>query len=321
MRAGQGKELYSTTFTAATRANLLISDKLRYRLMPYHYSLAWMTTNSDYTPMRSLIFDFRTDPGVKDVGNQYMYGPAFMVSPVVVEGATNRSVYFPGGQWYDFWTGQLRNGGTTMTVNAPLAQIPLHMRAGSIVPMGPEIQYAMERADTIELRIYPGADDSFTMYEDQGDGYDYETGKYATIPITYVDETRNVIIGARKGSFPGMDAKKVFNIVFVKNDHGTGIGITADPDHQLVYTGEQVSITTVGVRRQGVVAPKRATIKTAGNLLKFPDGFQGKRKSISAYSMSGKLVMQTQVGKDEVDLRKDLGLAAGDYVVKVETLR
>jgi len=116
-----------------------IADKLRYRLMPYTYSLAWMTTNADYTPMRSLIFDFRTDPKVKNIGNQFMYGPAFMVSPVTTAGATARSVYFPGGQWYDFWTGQLRNGGDRMTINAPLSQIPLHMRAGSIVPMGPEI--------------------------------------------------------------------------------------------------------------------------------------------------------------------------------------
>jgi alpha-D-xyloside xylohydrolase len=201
MKSGQGKELYSTTFTAATRANLLIADKLRYRLMPYTYSLAWMTTNSDYTPMRNLIFDYRADPKVQSVGDQFMYGPAFMVSPVTTEGAVSRSVYFPGGQWYDFWTGQLRNGGNQMTINAPLSQIPLAMRAGSIVPMGPEIQYATERSDTIELRIYPGVDGSFTMYEDEGDGYNYETGKYATIPITYQDETRNVVIGARNGSF------------------------------------------------------------------------------------------------------------------------
>lgn len=322
MRAGQGKELYSTTFTAATRANLLISDKLRYRLMPYHYSLAWMTTSADYTPMRSLIFDFRADPGVKDVSNQFMYGPAFMVSPVTAEGATNRSVYFPGGQWYDFWTGQLRNGGTTMTVNAPLSQIPLHMRAGSIVPMGPEIQYASERADTIELRIYPGADGSFTMYEDQGDGYDYETGKYATIPITYVDETRNVIIGARKGSFPGMDAKKVFNIVFVKNDHGTGIGVTADPDERLVYTGEQVALQSTSVSPRTAIAPLSATLRSVGNMVLFPHGFAGKPKTIEVRDFSGRQVKRIDgYLKDQLDLRKDLGLATGDYIVKVEAAR
>jgi alpha-D-xyloside xylohydrolase len=322
MKGGQGKELYSTTFTAETRANLLISDKLRYRLMPYTYSLAWMTTNSDYTPMRSLIFDFRTDPNVKSVGSQYMYGPAFMVSPVTTEGATNRSVYFPGGQWYDFWTGQLRNGGNQMTVNAPLSQIPLHMRAGSIVPMGPDIQYATERADTIELRIYPGADGSFTMYEDEGDGYNYETGKYATIPITYVDETKNVIIGARNGSFTGMDAKKVFNIVFVKDGHGTGIGVTTDPDTLLEYTGKQVSLlpATGVVRRTSV--PLSATLKTTGNLVVFPGNFSGAPKKIVVRDYAGKQVKRVDgFMKNQLDLRGDLGLPAGDYIVKVESQR
>jgi alpha-D-xyloside xylohydrolase len=322
MKGGQGKELYSTTFTAETRANLLISDKLRYRLMPYTYSLAWMTTSADYTPMRSLVFEFRTDPNVKSVGSQYMYGPAFMVSPVTTEGATNRSVYFPGGQWYDFWTGQLRNGGNTMTVNAPLSQIPLHMRAGSIVPMGPDIQYATERADTIELRIYPGADGSFTMYEDQGDGYEYETGKYATIPITYVDETKNVIIGARNGSFTGMDAKKVFNIVFVKDGHGTGIGVTTDPDTLLEYTGKQVSLlpATGVVRRTSV--PLSATLKTTGNLVVFPGNFSGAPKKIVVRDYAGKQVKRVDgFMKNQLDLRGDLGLPAGDYIVKVESQR
>jgi len=320
MKGGQGKELYSTTFTAATRANLLIADKLRYRLMPYTYSLAWMTTNSDYTPMRNLIFDYRTDPKVVSVGDQFMYGPAFMVSPVTVEGATTRSVYFPGGQWYDFWTGQLRNGGNQMTVNAPISQIPLHMRAGSIVPMGPQIQYATERADTIELRIYPGADGKFDLYEDEGDGYNYETGKYATIPITYQDETRNVIIGARNGSFTGMDAQKVFNIVFVKDGHGTGLEVTAQPDTQLVYTGKMLSLLpTTGVKKSGSLRiPEKATLRTTTNLVVFPDRFQGMSKRISVFDYAGKLVHQSVVRGDRVDLRNEIGLPSGDYVVNVE---
>lgn len=319
MKAGQGKELYSTTFTAETRANLLIANKLRYRLMPYTYSLAWMTTNEDYTPMRSLLFDFRTDPNVKTVGSQYMYGPAFMVSPVTTEGATSRSVYFPGGQWYDFWTGQLRNGGNTMTVNAPLSQIPLHMRAGSIVPMGPDIQYANERADTIELRIYPGADGAFNLYEDEGDGYNYETGKYATIPITYHDETRNVIIGARKGTFTGLVPKKVFNIVFVGNDHGTGLGITATPDERLEYTGSQVSIHTVGTKRNlAGRAPSKVTLKSVGNLLTLPGEFAGRSIHLVVRDYSGKTVYKGIVGTTSLNLRDDLGLPTGDYFVSAE---
>jgi alpha-D-xyloside xylohydrolase len=320
MQAGQGKELYSTTFTAATRANLLIADKLRYKLMPYTYSLAWMTTNADYTPMRNLIFDFRTDPTVKGISNQFMYGPAFLVSPVTTAGATSRPVYFPGGQWYDFWTGQLRNGGNQLTVSAPLSQIPLDVRAGSIIPMGPDIQYATQRADTIELRVYPGKDGTFTLYEDEGDGYNYETGKYATIPISYVDETRNVIIGARNGSFTGMDAKKVFNIVFVKDGHGTGIETTAQPDTQLVYTGTQVSILPTSAIRKtsGSLIPEKATLRTTGNVVIFPDRFQGTSKRITVFDYAGKLVHQGMTRLDKIDLRKDLGLPAGDYVVNVE---
>ena len=318
MEAGQGRELYSTTFSAATRANLLIVDKLRYRLMPYIYSLAWMTTNSDYTPMRHLILDFRTDPNIKTVGNQFMYGPAFMVSPVTTYGTTSRSVYLPAGNWFDFWTGLGVKGGGNITANAPLSQIPLDIRAGSIVPMGPDVQYSTQRVDTIELRVYPGADGSFTMYEDENDNYDYETGKYATIPITYVDATRNVIIGDRVGSFPGIVAKKVFNIVFVSSNHGAGIGVTTQPDGQLVYTGSQVSLLPTGLEKNRLRAdPWRVVLKTSGDLVTFPEAFAGKAKSIAVHDYSGKLVYRGEVRTNEVDIRKDLGLAAGDYIVDV----
>ena len=151
VNGGQGKELYPSNFSATTRANMLSADKLRYRLMPYIYSLAWMTTNQHYTPMRQLIFDFSTDPNVKNIGSQFMYGPAIMVSPITAQNQTSRSVYLPAGKWYNFWTGATVNSGD-ITADAPLSQIPLHIRAGSIFPMGPEIQYATERADTIELR-------------------------------------------------------------------------------------------------------------------------------------------------------------------------
>ncbi|HNY32166.1 MAG TPA: glycoside hydrolase family 31 protein [Fibrobacteria bacterium] len=322
MKSGQGKELYSTTFTAATRANLLIADKLRYRLMPYTYSLAWMTTNSDYTPMRNLIFDFRTDPNVKSVGNQFMYGPAIMVSPVTTEGATSRQVYFPAGRWFDFWTGQLRNGGVTLSTNAPLSRIPLHVRAGSIVPMGPDIQYATERADTIELRIYPGDDGKFTLYEDQGDGYEYEKGAFATIPIAYVDETRNVIIGDRQGSFTGMDAKKVFNIVFVSDNHGTGIETTTQPDDVLVYTGSQVSLQTMGLSRRASAGALEATLRSTSDRLALPEAFRGKSKDIEVRDLSGKRV-RTRTGfvPNTLDLRRDMGLPAGEYLVHLRATR
>jgi alpha-D-xyloside xylohydrolase len=321
---GQGKELYATNFSATTRANLLLTDKLHYRLMPYIYSMAWMTTNQDYTPMRMLVFDFRNDPAVRNIGNQYMYGPAFMVSPVTAKGTTSRSVYLPAGKWYDFWTGATVNGGANITADAPISQIPLHMRAGSIVPMGPEIQYATERSDTIELRVYPGKDGSFTIYEDEGDNYNYETGKYAEIPITYTDADKNVIIGARKGSFPGMDAKKVFNIVFVTNNHGTGEAITVKPDTQLIYTGDMVSCRPVGVlsgRSEGSMMQTRFTLKTSQDIIVLPNTLTGKSKEIRVYDCSGRLVAKNTIKvKNVVDLRKDFSLPKGVYIVKVKEI-
>jgi len=321
MKAGQGKELYSNTWTATTKANLLIMDKLRYRLMPYIYSLAWMTTDKDYTPMRHLIFDFRTDPQVKNIGDEFMYGPAFLVCPVTAYQARSRSIYFPSGKWYNFWNGSFINGGVTNTINAPLSEIPLFVRAGSIVPMGPEIQYATERSDTIELRIYPGADGSFTIYEDEGDGYNYETGKYAEIPITYIDNPRNVIIGDRKGSFPGMDTKKVFNIVYVTNDHGVGGTVTAEPDVQLEYTGKQVSCEPVSVRHSlnkvpvQNIAPMK--IHSLSNKYTFPSEYNGKLKEVSFFDCSGKMIQKIMTRKNVVNLNS---VAKNIVIMKVNVI-
>jgi alpha-D-xyloside xylohydrolase len=324
VKVGQGKELFQSNFSATTRANMLIADKLRYRLMPYVYSLAWMTTNQHYTPMRHLIFDFRTDPRAKEIGNQFMYGPAMMVSPITAQGQTSRDVYLPAGKWYNFWTGATANSGD-ITVDAPLSQIPLHVRAGSILPMGPDIQYAAERADTIELRVYPGKDGAFTIYEDEGDSYNYETGKYAEIPITYVDGEKNVIIGRRKGSFPGMDAKKIFNIVFVSNDHGTGIGKTSNPDHTLEYTGEPVAVIPLSIHPERISNAMNllpaVTFRTIGSHISFPGTFSGKVKSIVVYDYSGKLLKKAEIRENSIDLRKDLGLSTGAYIVKSSVIR
>lgn len=323
VQRGQGKELYSTTFSTATRANMLISDNLRYRLMPYIYSLAWMTTNSDYTPMRHLIFDFRSDPKVKSIGDQFMYGPAIMVSPVTKQGQTSRSVYLPAGKWYDFWTGAAVNGGT-ITADAPLSKIPLHIRAGSILPMGPKIQYANERADTIELRVYPGANGSFTMYEDEGDNYGYEKGSYSTIPITYVDQPQNVIIGKRVGSFPGMDTKKIFNVVYVKANHGTTEQITAQPDHQLIYSGEEVRVVPVGAlapRHSAALLQHKVTIRAVGDVISLPGDFSGELKAVSIFNCRGELLAKQVVRKNRLHVREDLGLPTGIYIVKASVVK
>jgi hypothetical protein len=249
-----------------------------------------------------------------------MYGPAIMVSPVTTLGQTSRSVYFPAGKWYDFWTGESVTGGAKTNVNAPLSQIPLHIRAGSILPMGPEIQYATQNDDTIELRVYPGANGSFTLYEDEGDNYNYETGKYAMIPITYNDDAKTVSFGARSGSaFTGMDQKKVFNIIFVAGNHGVGEAITTPPDKQVIYTGES-SITRTWA---AVVAmqPADLVMRTIGKAIAFPEEFSGKTKDVAVYNGSGRLLRKAVVKKNAVDVRKDFGLPTGVYFVKALVIR
>lgn len=218
-------------------------DRLRYRLMPYIYSLAWMVTNDGYTPMRPLVMDFRTDVRAQNVGNQFMYGPALMVNPVTHKGATSRSVYLPEAKWYDFWTGHALAGPAVIDASAPLDRIPLYVRAGSILPMGPDIQYATEKTDPIELRVYTGANGNFALYEDENDNYNYEKGAYSTIPLHWDDASHTLTIGDRQGEFPGMPQSHTFHIVFVGEGHGIGIAPTAEVDKVVQYSGKQISVT------------------------------------------------------------------------------
>jgi alpha-D-xyloside xylohydrolase len=219
-------------------------DRLRYRLMPYIYSLAWKVTSEGYTPMRPLVMDFRTDVRAQNVGDQFMYGPALLVNPVTEPGATSWRLYLPKARWYDFWTGHAQDGGGEIEAPAPLDRIPLYVRAGSILPMGPDVQYATEKpADPIELRVYTGADGSFTLYEDENDNYDYEKGIHATIPIRWDDSSRTLTIGDRQGKFPGMLESRTFQIVLVGDGHGVGIDPTSQPDKTVQYSGKQISVT------------------------------------------------------------------------------
>ena len=219
-------------------------DRLRYRMLPYIYSLAWKTTSEAYTPMRPLVMDFRTDPRAQNVGDQFMYGPAFLVSPVTDAGATSRQVYLPGAKWYDFWTGIAVEGGQTINAIAPLERLPVYVRAGSILPLGPDEEWSTEKAaDPIELRIYRGANGDFTLYEDENDNYDYEKGVYATIPFHWDDAGHTLTIGDRKGQFPGMIESRTFRIVFVSENHGVGVNPADDVDKVVQYSGKQVSVT------------------------------------------------------------------------------
>ena len=218
-------------------------DRLRYRLMPYIYSMAWMVTSTGYTPMRALAMDFPSDPRALNVGDQFMFGPAILVTPVTEPGADTRRLYLPKTTWYDFWTGRSEAGGAMITSAAPLDRMPLFMRAGSILPMGPDLQYAAEKpADPIELRVYRGADGAFTLYEDEDDGYNYEKGEYATIPIQWNEPSKTLTIGQRKGKFPGMRESRTFRIVFVSENHGAGIDPAAQADKTVTYTGEALSV-------------------------------------------------------------------------------
>ncbi len=238
------KELYGSQWSTQGKANMLAMDNLRYRLMPYIYSLAWMVTSQGYTTMRPLVFDFQNDTKVYGITDQFMFGPAFLVNPVTAMGATSRSVYLPAGTWYEFSSGSTISGGGTNTANAPLSQIPIYVRAGSIVPMGPMIQYATQSADPLEIRVYRGQNGALTLYEDEGDTYDYETGQYALIPFSWDDTAQQLTIGARIGSYSGMLANRTFNIVWVGSNHGAGVAVTATPDQVVKYDGTQVVVSS-----------------------------------------------------------------------------
>ena len=219
-------------------------DTLRYRLLPYIYSLAWMTTNEGYTPMRGLIMDFRTDARVATIGDQFMFGPALLVNPVTDPGATARRAYLPNSRWYDFWTGASVDGPRTVDAAAPLEKLPLFVRAGSIVPMGPELEWSTEKAeDPLELRVYRGANGDFKLYEDENDGYNYEKGVYATIPFYWDEAKQTLTIGGREGEFPGMLSERTFHVVFVGENHGAGISPESKPDKIVHYSGEQITVT------------------------------------------------------------------------------
>ena len=222
---------------------ILVSyDKLRYRLMPYIYSLAWKVTSEDYTIQRPLVMDWRTDPKTWNRGDQFMFGPAILVNPVLKADATRRSVYLPAaGAWYDFWSGQSFKGGQEIEADAPLDRMPLFVRAGSIVPMGPQIEYATQNPEgPIELRIYRGADGEFDLYEDAGDGYGYERGQHSLIPLRWDDDSSTLTIGERQGSFLEMIAHRKFRVVLVGNGRGVGIDETASANREVDYEGREV---------------------------------------------------------------------------------
>ncbi len=232
-------------FDPATQKILIDAVQLRYHLLPYIYSVSWMVTNQGYTMMRPLVMDFRKDKAVRKLGDEFMFGPDLLINPVTEPGAETRKVVLPSGaRWTDFWTGKALDGGQTVEASAPIAHIPIFVRAGSILPYGPAVQWAGEAPDApIELRIYPGADASFTLYEDEGDNYDYENGARATVALRWDDRAQTLTIGARQGSYPRMPQSRVFNIVWVDENHGVSIPSTSRPDQTVTYRGQELRIT------------------------------------------------------------------------------
>jgi alpha-D-xyloside xylohydrolase len=200
--------------------SMVYYDKLRYRLMPYIYSLAGQTYHRGYTMMRGLIMDFDKDTAVRNIGDQFMFGPALLVNPVYTYKTRSRKLYLPANTgWYDLYNGIYTEGGQYITAEAPLDRIPLYVKAGSIVPFGPALQYtAQHPADTITLYVYTGANGKFTLYEDEGVNYNYEKGQYSTINLTYDEAGQTLTIGKREGNFPGMLQHRTFRIVRAGKD-------------------------------------------------------------------------------------------------------
>ncbi|MGC1424215.1 MAG: TIM-barrel domain-containing protein, partial [Terracidiphilus sp.] len=223
--------------------SLVDYDTLRYRLLPYISSEAWQVTSKHDTLMRPLVMDWRNDVEAQNTGDEYLFGPAILVSPVTTQGATSRTVFLPKATWYDFWTGAKIDGGKRIEADAPLAKLPLYVRAGSIVPMGPTMEWSTEKpADPIEVRVYPGADGDFTLYEDENDNYDYTKGQHATISLHWDDAAKTLTFGAREGSFPGMLGTHTFNVVVVGEGKGVGISDGTAQAHAVTYKGDRVVV-------------------------------------------------------------------------------
>jgi alpha-D-xyloside xylohydrolase len=242
---GKGeRSLFSKNWDDTTKAILLKFDKLRYRLLPYMYSLAGKVTLDNYTMMRSLAFDFGKDTMVYHIPDEYMFGPAFLVNPVTTYTSRTRSVYLPKSTaWYDFWTGERLEGGQKINAAAPLDDLPLYVRAGAIIPMGPVVEYATQKANKIlTLRIYPGADGRFTFYEDENDNYNYEKGMYTVFTITWNDKQKQLSISATKGNFPGALRQHIFDVVMVNGKHGAGSLETGRADKTVKYEGKAIAV-------------------------------------------------------------------------------
>jgi alpha-D-xyloside xylohydrolase len=242
-----GQYPYREIFNIAKRGSreyesMVYYTKLRYRLMPYIYSLAGSTYHNDNTIMRGLMMDFSHDPKVVSISDQFMFGPSILVAPVCQPKIKTRKLYLPkGSSWYDFETFKRYEGGQDIEVDAPLERLPLFVKSGSIIPMGPDIQYTGEKADDLlTIYVFPGQNGSFTIYEDENTNYNYEKGQFSTIPIKYNEATRSITLGERQGEYKGMLQKRRFQFVWVR-DHLRG-GLNIRPQLVVDYDGKRIEI-------------------------------------------------------------------------------
>jgi len=228
---------------------------LRYAMLPYIYSTSWDVSANQSSMMRALVMDFASDKQALDINDEYMFGKSFLVCPVT-EGmyssnrqadfsiVKSRQLYLPAGtDWVDFWTGETLKGGQTLSKESPIDIMPLYVKAGSIIPFGPKVQYAEEKKwDNLQIRIYEGADGEFTLYEDENDNYNYEKGVYSTVTFNWDDANRTLTIDERQGEFPGMLKERKFSVVKVSKAKGTGDDAVEAFDKVVTYTGEKISI-------------------------------------------------------------------------------
>ena len=228
----------------AAYKSMLYYDRLRYSLMPYIYSLAGLTYQKDYTIMRGLVMDFSADTAVNNIGDQYMFGPSLLISPVYNYKATSRELYLPNTSgWYDLYTGKYFEGGHKLNADAPYERMPVFIKEGSIIPVGPELQYTNEKpADPITLFVYTGKDAAFSLYEDEGTTYNYEKGAFANIPFTYNESTKTLTIEKREGNFNGMLAKRTFRIIWISKDRPKELNAAQKALTTVQYNGEGVTI-------------------------------------------------------------------------------
>lgn len=225
--------------------SMLYYDKLRYRLLPYLYSLSGMVWRDDYTIMRGLVMDFGNDTAVHNIADEYMLGPSLLAAPVCTYRAVHRDVYLPAGQgWYDLYTGRFNAGGQQIRADAPYQRMPVFVKEGSILPLGPDLQFTGQRpTDTLTLFVYTGRDAQFNIYEDEGSNYNYEKGAWSNIPLKYEERSGSLTVGKRAGGFEHMLEKRTFRVVFVTK----GKSVSLDPDQArariIHYDGSPQTIT------------------------------------------------------------------------------